>query len=161
MPFALLYSLLPEVAKAETRCVLDREHNAGIAFREMFCDEPGCDCRRVLFQVTPVDDGDNVLATISYGWEPDSFYREWAGFPLEDHDLEELRGPGLMRTTPQSEHAHDVLDICRELLTDDAYRERIVRHYRMFRRIVESGGARRRRVFPGWHSMSSKHRKRK
>jgi hypothetical protein len=56
MPFRLRYDLLPEVAKPETRCVYLPKPQGGLpsgwySFKEMFCDEPGCDCRRTLFWV--------------------------------------------------------------------------------------------------------------
>lgn len=169
MPFALLYDLLPDVAKAETRSLLlprpDGTPGDGFAFMEMFCDEPGCDCRRVIVRVAPTNDPKRVLANISYGWEPDSFYRKWAGFPLDQDDLEELRGPGLMRLNAQSEQADEMLSRFRDLLEDDAYRERIVRHYRMFREVVDAGrgaaGTKPRGLFSGWRSPSSKRRKKK
>jgi hypothetical protein len=132
VPFARLVDLLPDVARAETRSVI-LPASAGkpaeqFLFSEMYCDEPGCDCRRVVFQVVPAKEPRSVLAMISYGWEPDGFYREWAGFPLSDDDLDELRGPGLMRLNPQSERAEEMLDLCRIVLDDRGFRERILRH---------------------------------
>lgn len=58
MPFRLFHDLFPEIAERETRSVfLPVAQNGlpagGYAFKEMFCDEPGCDCRRAFF---PVDD---------------------------------------------------------------------------------------------------------
>lgn len=169
VPFAPLYNLLPDVAKAETRLLLLRRPDGtpgdGYAFMEMFCDDRGCDCRRVVVRVAPTDDPTRALAQISYGWEPESFYRKWASFPLDDDDIEELRGPALMRLNPQSEHADEMLSLFRDLLEDDAYRARIVRHYRMFREIVDAGNGvsptTPRVLFPGWRSPSRKGRKRK
>ena len=58
MPFELLHSRLPELAERETRTVtvvIDKPSGllppAEYGFLEMFCNEPGCDCRRVFFTV--------------------------------------------------------------------------------------------------------------
>lgn len=165
MPFLLLYELLPDVARAETRSLLlprpDGTLGDGFTFMEMFCNEPGCDCRRVIVRVALTNDLNRVLANISYGWEPDSFYRKWASFPLDDDDLAELRGPGLMRLNPQSEHADEMLSLFQELLEDNAYRERIVRHYGMFREIIDRKATKPSKVFSGWRSSSRKQRKSK
>jgi hypothetical protein len=143
MPFIPLASLLPEVAREETRSLhrfdggLDgarRSHH----FVEFFCDEPGCDCRRVFVHVLD-DDATEPLATISWGWEPDQFYRDWANFPLSPDDLEELRGPALVRLTPQSEQAPQLLADFRTLLADQGYAARIARHYHQFREIIDEG----------------------
>jgi len=135
MPFAQLYSLLPEVAKRETRGIYsprpDGTPGDGFAFVEMFCNEPDCDCRRVVFEVFQTGNTTVPVATLTYGWEPESFYREWAGFPMEPGDIEELKGPALMRLAPQSVLADRTLDLLRELLADEGYVGRIVEHYRL------------------------------
>jgi hypothetical protein len=167
VPFARLHVLLPEVARTETRSLIvsasagrPSEH---FAFFEMYCDEPGCDCRRVVFQVISTTDPSQIAATISWGWEPDGFYRAWAGFPLSADDLEELRGPGLMRLNPQSSRAQEMLVLCRSLLADAAYRERIVRHYRLFRELIDGGQsaapARPREMPVRWRGTSRKRRR--
>src|SRR5260221_4114297 len=46
---------------------------------EYYCDEPVCDCRRVLLDVISFDHADRGLASIPFGWESLAFYREWAG----------------------------------------------------------------------------------
>jgi hypothetical protein len=43
----------------------------------LYCDEPGCDCRRVTINVLRPETGwGKVWATISYGWESTDFYKE-------------------------------------------------------------------------------------
>ncbi len=144
MPFVSLHQLLPDLAERETRAMhmMDGgpEPARSYLFTELFCDEPGCDCRRVFIQVYSDERGvAQPRATISWGWEPDRFYREWARFPLDDRDLDELRGPGLVRMAPQSKESADLLARFRMLLNDPAYAERIVRHYRAFRELIGSG----------------------
>jgi hypothetical protein len=54
MPFQLFHDLFPEMAERETRSVIVPPGSppSGLppgqyAFLEMFCNEKGCDCRRV------------------------------------------------------------------------------------------------------------------
>ena len=95
---------------------------------EMFCDEPGCDCRRAYIQVFSEDRSVvQPRATITWGWESDEVYRRWAGFRLEKGDLEELRGPALARMSRQSEEAEELLERFRAVIGDEAYAARIVR----------------------------------
>lgn len=141
MPFVQLASRFPEIAASETRTVTvlgaDEELPRGTyGFLESFCDEEGCDCRRAFITVVLAGNARETLATISYGWEKESFYRAWASFPLSKEDLEELKGPGLVRFAQQSQHAPALLQYFKMLVNDAAYRERIVRHYQLFRDAV-------------------------
>lgn len=109
---------------------------------ELFCDEKACDCRRVFVQVFSDEAGvRQPRATLSWGWEPDTFYRKWAGFRLDAADLEELRGPGLVRFAPQSEESAAILARFKTLLADKAYAQRLIRHYRLFREAVDRSPA--------------------
>ena len=74
----------------------------------------------------------------SWGWEPDEFNRKWASFPLSEEDMEELRGPGLVRLTNQSEEADEMLEQFRGMLRDKKYANRIKRHYEEFRAHIEA-----------------------
>ena len=135
---------------------------------EMFCNEPGCDCRRAFIQVFSEDNTvEQPRATISWGWEPEEFYRRWAGFPLDDEELAELRGPALVRMARQTEDAEDLLEHFRVVIGDEAYAQRIVRHYQQFRRTVapprSSGGTRtpRRKVVAKRRAQNKQRRKTK
>jgi len=145
MPFVGLQQYAPDLVPAEIRSVHVVEAGAitkSYTFMELFCDEKACDCRRVFVQV--VSDDASVRqprATLSWGWEPDAFYRNWASFPLDAEDLEELRGPALVRLAPQSEESDAILAHFRTLLADDAYAQRLIRHYRLFRRAVDRAPA--------------------
>ncbi|HEY6724143.1 MAG TPA: hypothetical protein VI197_08920 [Polyangiaceae bacterium] len=70
MPFDTVF---PEVAKKESRAihVLDREGlpKGDYLFREFYCNEPDCDCRRVVLQVYWAQ-GKRVAASINYAFEP-------------------------------------------------------------------------------------------
>jgi hypothetical protein len=107
-------------------------------FLESFCNEEACDCRRAFVNVMHTR-GKKLshVATISYGWEDESFYKKWAGFPLSKEELHDLKGPALAMLQPQSEYAAVLLDHFEMLLRDEAYAKRIERHYEMYRRAID------------------------
>src|ERR1017187_1306457 len=45
---------------------------------EYYCDEPGCDCRRVVLDAVSSDHPGRVFASIHFGWERLEFYRKWS-----------------------------------------------------------------------------------
>jgi hypothetical protein len=59
----------PDVAARETRVLTSLYTQDGIpagsfGFLELYCDDPACDCRRVLLQVRAEHQPDTVLATL-------------------------------------------------------------------------------------------------
>jgi hypothetical protein len=98
-------------------------------FLEFYCDDPRCDCRRVIFQVWRQSTGNKIWATITYGWESPDYYAKWCHCgpgSLAD----EMAGAALEQISPQTELSADLLAIFREiLLADDAYVARLKRHY--------------------------------
>lgn len=142
MSYAQFHMQFPKIAKCETRAitVLDPvAFNLPIAtysFHEMFCDEPGCDCRRVFFCVTSSLDG-QIKAVIAWGWENRDFYAKWIGYS-NSHDIDALKGPVLNLASPQSKMAPAILKLFQNMLIQDkVYVERVKRHYVMFREKVE------------------------
>jgi hypothetical protein len=147
MPFAPFYELLPEVARAETRSITVLKATGALpagtyTFAEMFCNDERCDCRRafiqVLADVSPRLRDNGPVATISFGWEDESFYRNWASFPLSSEDLSELKGPALASMARQSHYASELLAQFKILVRDEAYVQRLVRHYRAYRDVIDS-----------------------
>jgi hypothetical protein len=144
MAFIPLYELFPEIAKRETRTIhlLNDARfdlpSAEYAFIEMFCDEPGCDCRRVFFSVvSTLTEKPVPLAVISYGWETYKFYEKWSHGD-EPEIIKDLMEPKLNISSPQSQFANGILDLfCKMLLTDRAYIDRVKRHYRIFREKID------------------------
>ena len=55
MPYAPFYDLFPEVGQAETRTMITFRDpllpDDRYVLMELYCDEIGCDCRRVFFNV--------------------------------------------------------------------------------------------------------------
>jgi hypothetical protein len=100
----------------------------------LYCEDRGCDCRRVLITVVGRETGSRPLATINYGWESEEYSAQWS----EDPELaKEMAGAQLDPINPQSEHAAALLELFEYLIQDRAYVERLKRHYALFR---EAGG---------------------
>ena len=142
MPYAMFVEHFPEVAKRETRMIsLLQRSSSGLepgdySLLEMFCDEPGCDCRRVMFCVVTSRTKD-VEAVVAYGWESRDFYVKWMGDD-DPNVIDELQGPVLNLASPQSKQAPAILELIETVaLQDDAYIERIKRHYSLFREKVD------------------------
>jgi hypothetical protein len=108
------------------------------AFLEFYCDDAGCDCRRVMIKVLGQQSGDKAWATISYGWEQPAFYRNWAG--SDPKDVHELCRPMLDPLNPQSPHAAFFLALFEEMIKDKVYVDRLKRHYEMFRKPAKRWG---------------------
>ena len=143
MPFRLFHDLFPEVAERETRTASVLQDEGGAlpgdtyGFLEMYCDERGCDCRRVYFSVLARSRG-RTMAQITWGWESADFYRGRSSFELSPADLAELTGPALASGQPQTELGPALVEFVRDtLLADSAYVERIQCHYRMFREAID------------------------
>jgi len=145
MPFVLFHDHCPEIAERETHTITVLERSsAGLspgqyALLEMYCDEPGCDCRRVFLYVVSSVRKD-VEAVIAFGWERPEFYAEW----LKDDDAKvigDLRGPVLNFGSPQSHLAPAILELVKDVvLKDEQYVQRLQTHYWMFRHRIDSGG---------------------
>lgn len=109
----------PELAVKETRVLTLLESYRGVpagsyGLIEFYCPDPKCDCRRVQLRVAEERHPDQVVATISYGFD-----RE-----------EETAGPFLDPVNPQSLYAEELLElIALRVLCDPNYVARLERHY--------------------------------
>lgn len=142
MEYVSLYELMPELAENETRTIIKTGNHGNLPIGEyglveMFCNTPGCDCRRVMFNVVDWKNG-QCLAVVNYGWENRGFYIEWFGEDEKDY-IDELKGPCLNMMSPQSKYATEILDVIKSItLTDQSYVERLKRHYKLFKKIVDA-----------------------
>jgi hypothetical protein len=134
MPMSPFMNRFPDLAAKETRVATilgDAEIPKGeYAFVEWYCDEDGCDCRRVMIQVIERSTKRKVWASINYGWEKPGYYVKWVGSPSLAKDM---AGAILDPINPQSECAPALLEIFETILQDPDYVERLKRHYAMFK----------------------------
>jgi len=135
MAMTPFYTRFGNLAFEETRVVIlqgspdlpDGEYG----FLELYCDEPECDCRRVLIHVVSKATGPRIWATINYGWETaDYYYSAW----MRDKKLARLfAGARLDPLNPQTQYAEACLKLFKRMLKDRAYVDRLKRHYQMFK----------------------------
>jgi hypothetical protein len=155
MPYEPFHARFLETARRETRTLSIMKNNPlalppdVYTFIEAFCNERGCDCRRVFFLVYS-SRRKGPEAIIAYGWEDQEFYQQWMRSD-DPVDVDILKGPILNPLSPRSELAPALLVLCKSLLLKDpVYVERVKAHYAMFRREIESerGRATRRNRKP-------------
>lgn len=142
MSYVPFHNYFPELAERETRSItVPPRSGSGLppdeyGFLETYCDEPGCDCRRVMLTVV-ARDRVGVQAVIAWGWEDIEFYRKWFKYG-DEADARTLKGPALNWGSPATELAPALLELVRDiLLQDPEYIERIKRHYQMFRAKID------------------------
>ncbi len=99
------------------------------------------------------------LAVITYGWECLEFYERWLkSAPIAD--AEDLKGPILNPTSPQSKYATRLLSMVNALmLHDPAYVERLKRHYQMVRDTVDGKERRSTEVAVRWRRDTAERRR--
>jgi len=157
----MLYELLPELAMKETRSITLFPRNpyglppGNYGLVEQYCNEEGCDCRRVLLNVVS-DVTMGSVAVIAYGWESMDFYAKWFGIKkldikqmdeLEKDSVKSFKGPCLNLFSSQSKFAPAVMQMVIDcVLKDEKYVDRLKRHYMLFRAIIDEKhrGAKRR-----------------
>lgn len=91
MFFAPFFIEFPDIAMNQTRVVTVFDHKNDLpvgkyGFINAYCTDETCDCRRVMINVIAHQQkpNDPPLAVLSYGWEPESFYRKWSPHMPDD-----------------------------------------------------------------------------
>jgi hypothetical protein len=122
--------LFPELARKETRTAMVLDPVEGhlpvdeYGFDEWYCDERGCDCRRVMINVL-ARGTQRHLATINHAFD----LPRTGALVSEQTFLDPLN--------TQAEWSDELLDLFINIvLHDEAYRQRLMRHYQMFKRVV-------------------------
>ena len=136
----LLSALCPDLARDEVLSLHVTEPDLPLPpgtyhFREFYCEQQGCDCQRVIFDVVSGETGQS-LARIQYGWEDVKFYIQWMhGDAKAGRDV---AGLSLDPISEQSPLAPALETALREHLTaHPEVVDRIRKHYAEFKRRVE------------------------
>lgn len=129
MTMLAFHALFPDEAESECRTVMPfGSHvlpNRTFVFVEAYCVEPKCDCRRVMVNVIDAEEHRHV-ATINHGFEPPE--------PAFEDEGQTFLDP----LNPQSSMSEAFLDLFEEVIaSDEAYRQRLERHYTMWKRVVD------------------------
>jgi hypothetical protein len=133
MAMVPFYTVARDRAIEETRSITvsggGRLPPDSYGFIEFYCNDPACDCRRVIFQVWRQSTGSKVWATITYGWETAEYYAKWSHWGMGPM-AREMAGSTLEQISPQTELSAAILQLFREVLqSDPAYVARLKRHY--------------------------------
>jgi hypothetical protein len=121
--------LFPEEAADEGRTVVPLGRaglpNRTFVFMEAYCADARCDCRRVMLNVIDAETHDHV-ATINYAFEPPK--------PPFDDEPQMFLDP----LNPQTAMSPAFLELTADMLAHDrGYHDRLVRHYTMWKNIVD------------------------
>jgi len=101
---------------------------------ELYCNDPRCDCRRVLLVVKVAAD-QPPAAVINYSWADARHLKRWMGNPrATPAEIAVMQGPILEPTDVQPPYAGLVMDaVAEQLLADPEFVARLARHYDAFR----------------------------
>ena len=134
MPMVPFFTLFRDLAFKEMRSATVRQMpnipDGEYGFLELYCDEPDCDCRRVVIEVVSPTTGPKIWATINYGWESVEFYEKRIG---DRETAREYQGAVLDPLNPQTKYSPALLHLFKLVLQDEAYVERLKRHYKLFK----------------------------
>jgi hypothetical protein len=127
MALSGFYQAFPKLAASELRTITVTP-SSGLAvpadryaFLELYCDERGCDCRRVTVAVSAERKGEAV-AYISLGFDSG----------------DDMAGPFLDLMNPQASYAPELLRIFTDMINSDlGYLARLQRHYVLYKERCE------------------------
>ena len=119
-------SVFLELAVRESRVIHSFDRGGGprrtMLFREFYCTDPRCDCRRVVLVVEHVEARKNV-ASINYAFEPS----------LRQGRPQMFLDP----LNPQSELSDTVLEVFADMIGKDRkYRRLLMSHYEMWKQVA-------------------------
>jgi len=139
MQFDLFSKYFSDIARRETReIIINRSSgtlSGGYGLLEMYCTDPECDCRRVMFNIVSEKER-SAVAVIGYGWEDEDFYEKWYG-EKDKSIIRDLQGPSLNSASRQTKYAPELLEVIRdEVLKDENYVDRLKEHYEIFKQKV-------------------------
>jgi hypothetical protein len=154
------YTHFSDLAARETRTITLRGRadipDGEYGLVEFYCDEPDCDCRRVIFRVVSAPPDMRTYATINYGWESLAFYTRWMHGDAKTAAM--MQGATLEPFGPQSQHSAAFLELVKIVLQDAVYVRRLQEHYRLFKEALAARHGPRRNQSQ-WRRASPKRRR--
>jgi len=101
-------------------------------FHESFCSDHECDCRKAMINV--VNQNGERITTLSYCWEDIDYYLS-QGF--SEHSAKDMVGINFdMCASKPNQDAHEAKKMFEELVKDESYAKRIVKHYKAFKKAL-------------------------
>jgi hypothetical protein len=146
MSFEPFYKRFQRLASTETRSLTILNGNDfnlpadKYTLLELYCNDKNCDCQRVMFDVIS-EKHNELVAVVAYGWESQEFYYKWFGGSdrsIASLAVKEMHGITLNSGSQQSKLAPAILEVVRWALKDQAYVDRLKRHYQIFKENVEA-----------------------
>ena len=145
MPLEPFDRICPEIARAERHVCDVNSPVLGVplgpyVLREFYCTEPGCDCRRVLVQLVPLNEASlRVVASVNFGWETAKYYRKWS----RDPELwREMAGATLEPFAEQGAQARCFLELFKKAIRAPNLVMHFRRHYRLVKEATDPDRAR-------------------
>jgi hypothetical protein len=126
LPFDTLFM---DLAGKEVRVIHSRNSPdlppGTFLFRELYCSQTGCDCRRVMLHVFWVEQG-RTVASVNYAFERPK--------PPFDDEPQIFLDP----LNPQSNLSEVFCAMFQQMIAADRpYHERLVRHYELWKSVVD------------------------
>jgi hypothetical protein len=168
MSFEPFYERFQRLASIETRSLTILDPNDfnlpadKYSLLELYCNDKNCDCQRVMFDVIS-EKRNELVAVVAYGWESQEYYYKWFGGldrSLASLAVKEMHGISLNLSSQQSTLAPAILEAVRWVLKDQAYVDRLKRHYQIFKENVEAKYFREPIALKPAAGSLSRHRKR-
>ena len=131
--FLPLVVIVPELDGKDVKTIVLTEDKNGLRagsykLIENFCADRQCDCRKVMINL--VNDKNEILATMGFGWEGIKYYEKW----INDKKLaQEMTGAYLEKDGIQTEHSRECLRLFKKVLKDLYYVNCFRRHYKQFK----------------------------
>jgi hypothetical protein len=96
--------------------------------------EADCDCRRALIQLQhrKSDEENELMATMTFGWEPEIFYQRWS-LGMSDFELACFKGPGLEPFHYQGDYAGQLVPLFKNVVSKPDVVKRYISNYVLFK----------------------------
>lgn len=100
---------------------------------DFYCVDPSCDCQKVTLSIVK---NNTIKASVSYGWKPAAFYRNWG----VDQEMADLLTHGFLDPyAPQSKDAEAIFHHVSYLLTQPEGPQFFKKRYALFKKTLNGG----------------------